>query len=101
MITIRMDLPGMEKSDIEVLLEDHTLIVKGKRNFLAQTDEEDEGGIKLRRRERQFGSFRRTVQLPQTIERDTIKGRYENGVLTITAPRKKGETKKPRKIEIE
>jgi HSP20 family protein len=87
------DLPGIEKDRISVELDDGALTVSAERE---RTDEvKDE---RFYRFERRFGSFTRTVGVPQGVDESQIKADYRDGVLEVHVP--KPEQPKPRRIEI-
>ncbi|MBO6577162.1 MAG: Hsp20/alpha crystallin family protein [Rhodothermales bacterium] len=90
---IRMDAPGMEKSDISLDFHDGALTVSGERRM----PERLENDVHLRS-ERRWGSFSRTFALPRTIVDKNIAATYEDGVLTVSIP--KSEESKPRRIQI-
>lgn len=79
---VRMDIPGADKSDISVNIEDRALVVSG------QVDEtiEEQGKSQLRK-ERRSGAFRRALTLPGPVKADEMEAKYDNGVLTITLPK--------------
>lgn len=87
------DLPGIPQDKIEVDAEDGTLTVSATRER-AETVADD----RYRRYERRFGSFARTVGLPQGVSPDSIVASYENGVLEIRVP--KPEQAKPKRIAV-
>jgi HSP20 family protein len=88
------EIPGVEKTDLEVTVVDDTLTLKGSRapEALAQ-------GESYHRRERGTGKFVRTIQLPFKVESDDVKASFKNGVFEIELPRAKSEL--PRKIAVE
>jgi len=88
------DLPGVPQEEISVEVEDGMLTVSAER-----TRSEEVSRERYHRFERRFGSFARTVGLPQGISEDAIKASYKDGVLEIAVP--KPEQVKPRKIEID
>jgi len=92
-IVYAFDLPGVPQDKISVEVEDGTLTVSAERER-----SEDVSGERYHRFERRFGSFARTVGLPQGVTEDAIKASYKDGVLEITVP--KPEQVKPRKIEV-
>lgn len=92
-ITLRADLPGMEKKAIKVNVDKGLLTISGER----PQAEQDEKTGRLRQ-ERAFGSFHRAFKLPETADESQIAAEYKNGVLTITLPKK--EKAKPREIEV-
>jgi len=77
---VQMDIPGAEEADINVKLEDQTLIISGARS---ETVEESEPG-KFLRRERRAGKFHRSITLPGPVQHDKMDVAYEDGVLTVT-----------------
>lgn len=94
-VTIRAELPGMEKKDINVSFNDNVLTIRGERR-----KEEKEEGSSFVRMERSYGSFSRSFSLDVPVKPDEIKARYENGILeVIMAKDKKPVSEK--NIEIE
>jgi HSP20 family protein len=87
------DLPGISEEEISVEYDEGTLTVSGKRERTEQSEDD-----RFYRYERRFGSFSRTVGLPQGVEEDAIRADYRNGVLEIHVP--KPEAPKPRRIQI-
>ena len=92
-LSVRASLPGVSPDDIEVSIEEHVLTIK------AETKSEDASkdcGYLVR--ERRAGSFRRSLRLPDTVDADNARTRFDNGVLTVDLP--KAESKKARRLEI-
>lgn len=87
-----VELPGMRKEDIEISLQDGTLIISGERKE-ATAPESD-----TTRTERFTGKFRRSVTLPTRIDANKVSANYKDGVLTVTLP--KAEEAKPKQIQI-
>ena len=87
------DLPGMDERDLSIEFEDGSLTVSGTRE---RKDEASKDG--LYRYERRFGSFTRTIGLPQGVTEDSIKAEYKSDVLEVHV--QKPEQPKPRRIEI-
>ena len=94
-LVIKADVPGLEMKDIEILLENGTLTIKGERKF--EEHKEEKGGY--HRTERSYGSFARYFTLPDTVDAERVKAEYKNGVLSVTLPKK--ELAKPRSIKVE
>jgi len=90
-LVLKAELPGINPDDVEIRVEDNTLYLKGERKF--EVKEEN-----LHRVERSYGTFSRSFVLPGTIQADKVKADYENGVLTLTMPKR--EEAKPRTIKI-
>jgi HSP20 family protein len=91
--TVKVELPGMNKEDIEVSLHDGSLSVSGERK--SETKRED---AEVYRTERFFGRFQRTVTLPVPVTADKVKAQYKDGVLTVTLA--KTEASKPKQIDV-
>ena len=87
------DLPGIPKDKIQLEVEDGALTVSATRER-----EQKSEGDGFQRFERRYGSFSRTVGLPQGVSEDEIKATYEHGVLEVRVP--KPEQAKPKRIEI-
>jgi HSP20 family protein len=90
---LRADLPGMKQDDVKIEFEDGTLTVSGERKV--EHDSKNEGYYRV---ERAFGSFSRSLTLPQGIDPEAVTANFDNGVLEIRIP--KPEERKPRRIEI-
>jgi HSP20 family protein len=90
---LRADLPGMGEDDVNIEFEDGTLTVSGERK--AEHEDSNEG---FHRVERSFGSFSRSLTLPQGIDPEAVTASFDRGVLEIRIP--KPEQRKPRRIAI-
>ena len=91
---VTLDLPGLEPEDVHVTFEDGMLTVTGKRHF-----ESEGSGDTWHRIERSFGTFARSIRLPQTADTEKIEATFDKGVLTVSVP--KTEQAKPRTIEVQ
>ncbi|RJQ55579.1 MAG: Hsp20/alpha crystallin family protein [Actinobacteria bacterium] len=92
-VLVRAELPGLDPEDVEVLVHDGTLVIKGERRFEDELDEED-----FYRIERRYGSFERDVRLPIEIKQDEVAATFKNGVLEVVLP--KAETAKPKQVKV-
>ena len=92
-IVYAFDLPGIPEDKISVEFEDGALTVSAERDRSQEVSEE-----RFYRYERRFGSFTRTIGLPQGVKDEDISASHENGVLEVHV--KKPEEVKPRKIQI-
>ncbi len=92
-IVYAFDLPGIPEDKITVELEDNALTVSGERER-----SEEVSGERFYRYERRFGSFSRTIGLPQGTDEGSINAKYADGVLEIHVA--KPEEPKPRRIQI-
>ena len=90
---IDVEVPGMEKEDIHVDLENRTLTISGER-----TREEEEKTKQVHRIERHYGSFSRSFTLPDNIDEKSVEASYNNGILHIVIGKKDELLKK--KIQI-
>lgn len=90
---LQAELPGMNREDIQVSLEDGVLTVSGERKF-----ESEKEGKNYLHRERTYGSFTRSFRMGKNVQADKISAAYKDGILTITLP--KAEEVKPRQIEV-
>lgn len=94
---IRADLPGMEKDQINITVQDRYLTLQGIRKKFQKTEDAQKGYFA---QERSYGSFSRSIVLPGPVDETAIKADYQNGVLTITLP-KLAQAKTSQKIKIE
>ncbi|NTU75923.1 MAG: Hsp20/alpha crystallin family protein [Anaerolineaceae bacterium] len=87
------ELAGISPDDIDIRVVGDTITISGER----KADEKLEN-MEIRRQERGFAKFTRTLQLPFHVEADSVSANFENGVLKVTLPR--AEAEKPRKITV-
>jgi HSP20 family protein len=90
---LRADLPGLGEEDVSIELDDNVLTVSGERK--SEHDEKNEG---FHRVERSFGTFRRSLTLPDGVDAEAIAATFDKGVLEVTIP--KPEERKPRRVAI-
>ena len=90
---ISAELPGMDKENINIDLENGRLSISGERSF-----KNEEEGKTFHRVETRYGSFNRSFQLPENVDEESIKATYENGLLNITIDKSADKVKK--QIEI-
>lgn len=84
--TVSAEIPGVRKEDIHVTIEGGMVMVRAE---VRQEDQQTEGD-KLLRSERYYGAVSRGIQLPQDVDQGQAKAKYDNGVLTLTLPKKQG-----------
>ena len=94
--TIHTELPGVKKEDIKLQIEEDVLTIQGERKF-----EKTEEGREFRKRERSYGSFVRTFQLPEGVDQELIKASFKDGVLDISIPKVLEQKPKGRTIEVD
>ncbi len=92
-LELKAEIPGVKPEDLDISISEDLLTIKGKTE-----DETIQNEGNVHRVERRFGSFSRSIQLPCRVEIDEITASYKKGILSITMPKCKKETK--RKISI-
>ena len=92
---IRADLPGMNKEDVQIDLEDDAVVLRGERR--EEHREEREG---MYRTEVSYGSFYREIPLPNNVDAENANANFRDGVLEITMPMRQGEGR-GRRLEIQ
>ncbi|RKY60288.1 MAG: Hsp20/alpha crystallin family protein [Candidatus Latescibacterota bacterium] len=92
-VVVTAELPGMEKDDIKVSIENNVLTISGEKK-----QEKEEKDRTYHWSERVYGRFSRSFTLPARVDANKVKAVYKNGVLTLTLP--KVEEAKPKQIEI-
>lgn len=90
---IEADLPGVKKDALDITVQDGLVTVKGERKRGVEGE-----AAAYRRTERRHGPFERTFRLPRGVDPDQVAARFEDGVLTITAP--KPAEMKPRQVQV-
>jgi HSP20 family protein len=93
-IIVKADLPGMRREEIELSIQEDHLILKGEKKKDSEVKEEN-----YYKAERFFGSFVRTIPLPSAVDSGKADAKYQDGVLTVTLPKK--EEAKPKQIAID
>src|SRR5712691_3029171 len=94
-ITLKVEVPGIDEKDIDVRIENNTLIVHGERKIEKEEKEEN-----FRRVERQYGSFTRSFTLPTTVDTGQVSANYDNGVLKIKLAKKAEAKPKQMKVNV-
>ncbi|MEM6262000.1 MAG: Hsp20/alpha crystallin family protein [Bacteroidota bacterium] len=94
---IELELPGVQKEMVKISARENYLTVKGQKTPQQDADTVD---YRYHKRERRYGSFMRSFQLPDYIEMENIKARFNHGLLSIHFP-KSGEAEAPVQIDIE
>ncbi len=92
---IEVDLPGVDKTDIEITTEDNVLTISGERKLRNEVKEEEYYKVESR-----YGKFSRSFTLPEKVDVANIQAESRDGVLEVIIPKLKEEENKPRKIEI-
>src|SRR5918997_4355122 len=94
-LVIRAELPDVKQEDVDITLQNNVLTLSGERKA---EQEEERGGYYVR--ERRYGSFSRSLTVPEGVDESKIHARYENGVLEVTVEGA-AEVQEPKRIQIE
>jgi HSP20 family protein len=92
-LVLKADLPEVAEKDIDIRVENNMLTIRGERKLEESVKEDN-----YLRVERAYGSFSRSFSLPTTVDTESIKANYKNGVLTVEIP-KRAESK-PKQVKI-
>ena len=92
-LVVKADLPEVDPKDLDIRVENNILTIRGERKFEKKVDEDN-----YLRVERSYGSFARSFTLANTVNSEAIKAEYQNGVLTLTIPKR--EEAKPKQIKV-
>ena len=94
--TIAAELPGLGRENVEIVVDEDVLTVRGEKKVERKAEEKN-----YLFSERRYGTFERKFQLPETVKQDAIAATYENGVLTLSLPKKpEAQKPEPRQIKI-
>jgi HSP20 family protein len=94
-VIIKAELPDVDQKDIEVKIEDNTLVLRGERKQDQTIKKEN-----YHRIERFYGSFQRSFALPLTIDREKVKATCDKGILTIILPKREETKQKQINVEV-
>jgi HSP20 family protein len=92
-LVVKADVPDVDPKDLDIRVENNILTIRGERKFEKKVDENN-----YLRVERAYGSFTRSFSLANTVNADAIKADYQNGVLTLSIPKR--EEAKPKQIKV-
>ena len=92
-ITLKLEVPGVDEKDLDIRVENNTLMIRGERKF-----EQEEKKENFQRIERQYGTFVRSFSLPASVDPNNIEADYDKGILTI--PMTKKADAKPKQIQV-
>ena len=94
-IEVTAELPGMEEKDVELVVQDDVLTIRGEKKIEKEEKKKDYHMV-----ERQYGSFQRSFTLPDIVDREKIAAKFDKGVLNVTLPKTAKAKEKTRKIQI-
>ena len=92
-LVVKADLPEIDPKELDIRVENNILTIRGERKVESKVSED-----KYLRVERAYGSFSRSFSLANTVNSEAIKAEYQNGVLTLTVPKR--EEAKPKQIKV-
>lgn len=93
---VQVELPGILKDDVKLSVnEDNVLLIKGTKKREAKDENKDLSFVRV---ERSYGEFTRSFTLPENVNRESVKAKFENGLLNVTID--KVEPVKPKEVEI-
>lgn len=93
--TITVEMPGVDKKDVDVEVEGNALIIRGEKRQEDKKDEEQYHYV-----ERSYGSFQRMLAIPEDADAAGVDASFRDGVLTVTLPRKKEAASNSKKVEV-
>ena len=85
----------MDENDVNVSLAHNVLTISGEKK-----DEHEEKNENFHRIERSYGSFKRSVSLPQEVDPDSVEATFKNGVLTVVLPKTRKAQEEVKKIQV-
>jgi HSP20 family protein len=91
---VRAELPGIRPDDLDLTVEDNTLTLAGSRKLPSEAEK-----VSYHRREREWGTFRRSFSLPVRVDADKVQARYADGILTVELP--KAAEARPKQIAVQ
>jgi HSP20 family protein len=94
-VVVKAELPEVNQKDIDIQIENNTLILRGERKFNKETKKEN-----FHRIERAYGTFSRSFTLPGTIDQEKTRADYKDGILKISMPKREGTRPKQIKVAI-
>jgi len=96
-IQVRAELPGMDEKDIDIEISGNMLTIRGEKK--EETEKGEKGG-RYYMSERRYGSFERSIQIPEGANRDKPEASFAKGVLTVSFPKTKEAREKAKKVKI-
>jgi HSP20 family protein len=94
-LVVKADLPEVDPKELDIRVENNLLTIRGERKFEKKVNEDN-----YLRVERAYGSFSRSFSLANTVNADAIKADYQNGVLTLTIPKREEAKLKQIKVNV-
>ncbi|MCX8167054.1 MAG: Hsp20/alpha crystallin family protein [Candidatus Micrarchaeota archaeon] len=97
-IYLEAELPGIDKKDIKVSIDDDSVEIRAETRFEEKRDDKKKGYYRL---ERRYAGFYRCLELPKSVDKEKAKAEFNNGILKITMPKVKSEEQSKKEIKVE
>jgi HSP20 family protein len=94
-IVVTAELPGVDRKDVQLVLEDEYLVISGEKKL--EREEEEQGVYRV---ERAFGAFQRVIPLPDGVDVERAEAKFDNGTLTIRFPKLQAAQGQGRRLDI-
>ena len=94
-LVVKADLPGIDEKDVQLTIDNGILTIRGEKKEERKDERENYHLV-----ERSYGSFQRSIRLPESVDEDKAEARFDKGVLTVTLPKRPEAVKQQKKIEI-
>jgi HSP20 family protein len=94
-LVVRADLPGLEKDDVNVEIDDGVLTISGERSEQREENRDD-----FYRSERSYGQFYRAIPLPDGVDTEAVEASFKDGVLEVTLPAPKDQDRQAKRVQI-
>jgi HSP20 family protein len=95
-LVVKAELPGVNKADIDVSIDDTNLIIRGERRAENEVQEDQ-----YYRMERSYGSFYRSIPLPKGVRSEDVAAKFEDGILTVTVAKAHAEERATTRVNVE
>jgi HSP20 family protein len=93
-LILKVDVSEVSQEEIDIKVEENTLVIRGERKFIKETEEET-----ILKIERPYGTFHRSFTIPRAIDQERIKASYKDGVLRVVLPKRKEAS--PKQVSVE
>ena len=93
--TLTAELPGMDEKDVELLIDNGMMTLKGEKKYEKESEEDNARVV-----ERRYGSFQRSFTLPSSVDEEKVSANFEKGVLKVKMPKGKDGKPSGRRVEI-
>jgi HSP20 family protein len=95
-VYLQLEVPGLTPEEIEIQVNTAYVVIKGERK--ESTDTEERG---IKRSEFRYGTFQRTISLPEKVQQEQVQAKYEHGILKLTLPKAEDDKNKTVKVLVE